>query len=141
MSNFGSRPAQPGVYPGLIIDQVGVVCIPEANQSGIATVTQTGQYIRILTSDGNEFTGFVSGSDVNASTTYYEPVPGGYSAVELIFTLSSTKAGAGIVRYSWNDTFGSYCTGEADLSMTKQVSDGGGGGGGCFIGAIFDRLN
>jgi hypothetical protein len=37
---------------------------------------------------------------------------------------------------------GSYCTGEADLTVTKIIptpeGGGGGGGGGCFIEALFN---
>jgi hypothetical protein len=32
-----------------ITNQVGAVCIPESDQTGTATVSQTGQYIRIAT--------------------------------------------------------------------------------------------
>ena len=115
-----------------------VVCEPNPDQTGTATVSQTGQVIRIVTSDGLEYSGFVSGSDINASTTYYES--GGFSAGEIIGTFPSNTAGSGVLRFSWTDNVGSYCIAEADLSLTKQTpsSGGGGGGGGCFIAAAFN---
>jgi DNA-binding beta-propeller fold protein YncE len=121
-----------------IIDQFGVACIPESvQQTGTATVTQTGQNIRIVTSASDEFTGFVSGSDINASTTSPNLEVGGFDSGEILATLPSTTGGSGILRYSWNQPNQSYCTGEADLSLTKPTPSSGGGGGGCFIGAAF----
>jgi DNA-binding beta-propeller fold protein YncE len=123
-----------------IIDQVGVICQPKPDETGTATVSQKGAYITIVTSSGYTFTGFVSGSDVNASTSYFES--GGVSSGELIFTLSSDTSGSGSLRYAWTDNVGSYCTGEADLTVTKIIptpeGGGGGGGGGCFIEALFN---
>jgi hypothetical protein len=117
-----------------------VVCTPQSDQTGTATVSQTNQNIRIVTSAGDEFSGFVSGSDVNASTTHFES--GGFSSAEIISTFPSNTAGSGVLRFSWTDNVGSFCTGEADLSFTKAPSPsgggGGGGGGGCFIGAAFN---
>ena len=119
-----------------ITNQVNAVCIPESDQTGSATVSQTGQFIRIATIGGQVFTGFVSGSDVNASTTYFES--GGISGGEIISTFPTASAGSGVLRYSWTDNVGSFCTGEADLSFTKQTPGSGGGGGGCFIAAAFN---
>jgi tripartite motif-containing protein 71 len=121
-----------------ITNQVGALCVPESDQTGTVTVSQRGQSIRIATIADQVFTGFVSGSDVNASTSYFES--GGVSGGEIISTLSSNTGGSGVLRYSWTDNVGSFCTGEADLSFTKQIpsSGGGGGGGGCFIAAAFN---
>jgi hypothetical protein len=122
-----------------IIDQVGVMCQPKPDETGTATVSQNGGYIKIVTSSGDTFTGFVSGSDVNASTSYFES--GGVSSGELILTFSSDTSGSGAIRYAWTDNVGSYCTGIADLTLTKMTDlggGGGGGGGGCFIAAMFN---
>ena len=126
-----------------ITNQVGVICIPGSDQTGTATVTQTGQYIRFVTSEGDEFTGFVSGLDINASTISPNLEIGGFDSGEILATFPSNTSGSGVLRYSWTDNIGSYCTGIADLSFTKQIpsSGGGGGGGGCFIGAAFNGWN
>jgi hypothetical protein len=123
-----------------IIDQVGVICQPKPNETGTTSVSQNGQYVKIVTDTGYEFTGFVSGSDLNASRAFSDS--GGITSEEIIFTFSSDTSGTGVLRYAWTDNVGSYCTGKADVTVTKITpttgGGGGGGGGGCFIGAVFN---
>jgi DNA-binding beta-propeller fold protein YncE len=122
-----------------IIDQVGVMCQPKPDETGTATVSQNGQYVTIVTSTGYKFTGFVSGSDLNASLAFSDS--GGISSEEITFTFSTDTSGSGELRYAWTDNARAYCTGKADLTVTKIIpTTGGGGGGSCFIGTLINGL-
>jgi DNA-binding beta-propeller fold protein YncE len=99
------------------IDQVGVVCEPEPSQTGTTLVQPFKDNVKITTIAGKELLGFVSGHTINASVTY--PESEGISATEIIVSFPSSTAGSGVLRYSWTDNAGSFCTGEADLAFSE----------------------
>jgi hypothetical protein len=91
------------------------VCPPRADETSIATITQTGNDLDSVI-DGIPYTGIVSGATYWLSTSY--PEAGGTASVFLTITLSSSTSGSGTVHWYWTD--GVYsCRGGSDLLVER----------------------
>jgi hypothetical protein len=103
-----------GTWTYSISNNWAVVCPPRQDETGTAIVTQTGQDVTMVSSNGDTFTGGVSGAGYNLSTSY--PEQGGTVTANLSFTLSSDTSGSGTVAWTWTDGI-SLCNGGSDLSV------------------------
>jgi len=92
-------------------------CEPDEDDTGTATMTQTGNNVTIVVDDGPTYTGTVDGSDYHLTATYTD---GGETCTETVdFTLSSSTEGSGALTWSCTEG-GVTCNGGSDLTLTKQ---------------------
>jgi len=93
-------------------------CTADANESGVANLTQTGNSVTLVV-NGIPFTGTVNGSVYSVSVSY--PESGGTTTVTNTFTLNSPLGGSGNTAWTWSG--GNYaCNGGGTLTVSKQVS-------------------
>jgi len=97
-------------------------CEPEDDDAGTATLTQNAIAVTIVVDDGPTYTGIVTGSDYELSTTYVDE--GGVTTENVSFTLTSSTEGWGELNWTWTGG-GVICTGGSDLHLTKQDGNGG----------------
>ena len=100
-----------------LVDYCGDFPTPPA--TGYLDVTQTGNKITATDNLGNQYNGFVDGSDYTVLRSYL-PQGGGRMTEWGMLTLNSETQGSGKFGFAWDDDC-YECWGNWNISLTKEV--------------------
>lgn len=95
------------------------------------TITQNGNSVTMVNS-GTSYQGTISGATYSVSASY--PEDNGTVTESVTITLTSNTSGSGKGEWEWRSG-GYYCSGGADITITKKDSGGSGGAGGNVSGS------
>jgi hypothetical protein len=117
----------------------GPNCTADIPDTGIITVTQTGNNVTVVTHElggGITYTGSVSGSIYSFTVSF--PEDDGTMTINIIYTPICSYSGTGKASYTWTNGI-ETCIGGFDISISFYGYGGptGGPDTGCFISSVF----